>query len=385
MYLLTFQKAKSSTALEVAYMQRDWFELRGKRFELSRADVEDRLKHVAPKTVTKYQVRINGTAYLPKQALAAAIGKPVANFTTMDATRILTKLGFEITGPNDEMLTNKTISEQLFEAYLSASGLTDFQFEPPQDGTSRRPDYCLSVLNADILFELKQFDPDADDFNLSGGWFDPYAPIRSKIEAARKKFKDLEDKCCCLVLHNNGKPLVYLDWQHIYGAMFGNLGIQMPVDTKTGIGNPSQTKQVFSGDGKMFRYLNGQIIASQNQTISSIIVLRRYLVGQKRFEIAIKRKERQLGRELELPEFMAEMERASGTALDLSLSQLQVVVHENPFARAGRELSRALFRGPYDERYGGSEGRIVRLFCGSQLAALEHEESDLERAKGATG
>ena len=133
----------------------------------------------------------------------------------------------------------------------------------------------------------------------------------------------------------------------------------------------------------MFRYLNGQMIAPQNQTISSIIVLRRYMVGQKRFEIAIKRKERQLGRELELPEFMVEMERASGTALDLSLSQLQVIVHENPFARAGRELPRGLFRSPYDERYGGSEGRIVRLFCGSQLAALEQEESDLEPAKGA--
>jgi hypothetical protein len=63
--------------------------------------------------------------------------------------------------------------------------------------------------------------------------------------------------------------------------------------------------------------------------------------------------------------------------MDLSLSQLQVIVHENPFARAGRELPRGLFRSPYDERYGGSEGRIVRLFCGSQLAALEEQEDSL--------
>jgi hypothetical protein len=94
---------------------------------------------------------------------------------------------------------------------------------------------------------------------------------------------------------------VHLDWQHIYGAMFGNLGIRMPVDTKTGIADPSQTKQVFNGDGKMFRYLNGQIIAPQNQTISSIIVLRRYMVGQKRFEIAIKEKSGSLDGNLNCP------------------------------------------------------------------------------------
>src|ERR1700730_12983650 len=109
--------------LEGLYMNRESFELRGKRFELSRSDVEERLKRVEPKAVTKYQVRINGKGYPPKQALAAAIGKPVANFTTMDATRILSKLGFEVGGPNDDAMTNKTISEELFEAYLNASGL----------------------------------------------------------------------------------------------------------------------------------------------------------------------------------------------------------------------------------------------------------------------
>jgi hypothetical protein len=67
-------------------MTRESFELRGKRFELSRSEVEERLKRVEPRAVTKYQVRINGTPYPPKQALAAAIGKPVTNFTTMDAT-----------------------------------------------------------------------------------------------------------------------------------------------------------------------------------------------------------------------------------------------------------------------------------------------------------
>lgn len=94
----------------------------------------------------------------------------------------------------------------------------------------------------------------------------------------------------------------------------------------------------------------------------------------------MKRKENELGRKLELSEFWDETERAKGTALDLSLSQLRVVVLENPFARI--QLPRKLFRGPYDERYAGSEGRIVRVFCGDQLAELEEEAREAELAGG---
>jgi hypothetical protein len=361
-------------------MNRDSFELRGKRFDLSRSDVEERLRHVEPKAVTKYQVRINGKGYPPKQALATAIRRPLAHFTTMDATRILSKLGFEVTGPNDDALTNKTISEQLFEEYLNASGLTDFRFEPPQEDTLKRPDYGLSVLNTEILFELKQFDQTTADFNLVGGAYDPYKPVREKIESARKKFKDLDRFCCCLVLYNNDKPLVELGWQYVYGAMLGNLGFSTPVNTETGMADESQTQRIFGAGGKMYRYLDGQAIAPQNRTISAIIVLCRYMVGTKRFEIATKRKENELGRKLELLEFWDETERARGTALDLSLSQLRVIVLENPFARI--QLPRELFRGPYDERYAGAEGRIVRAFCGNQLAALEEEAREADEAGG---
>ena len=185
---------------------------------------------MVPKAVTNARVRINGEPYPPKQALAAAIGRSVTNFTTMDATRILSKLGFDVFGQDNGEMTNKTISEQLFEAYLNASGLPDFRFETPQDGTSKRPDYSLNAVNTEILFELRQFDQTAADFNFVGGAYDPYRPVREKIEAARKKFKDLERFCCCLVLFNNDRPLVDLGWQFIYGAMLGNLGFSMPVN-----------------------------------------------------------------------------------------------------------------------------------------------------------
>lgn len=66
--------------------------------------------------------------------------------------------------------------------------------------------------------------------------------------------------------------------------------------------------------------------------------------------------------------------------MDLSLSQLRVIVHENPFARI--QFPRELFRGPYDERYAGTDGRIERVFCGSQLEALEEEAREAETMGG---
>jgi hypothetical protein len=356
-------------------MTKETFELRGRRYELSRADVEDKLKRIEPKPVTKYQVLVNGRFYPPKQALAVTIGKSVAGFTTMDASRILSKLGFEVTGLASEVASAKTISERLFEDFLSASGLTQFCFEPQQDGTLKRPDYSLRVLSTEILFEVKQFDATPEDFERTGGAYDPYRVIREKIEAARKKFKDLDRFCCCLVLYNNNKPLVDLHWQFIYAAMFGNLSIRMPVNVQTGIADPEQAEQAFNTGGKMFRYRNGVQIAPQNQTIGSILVLEHYNIGMQRFENAMKRKEESLGRSLELEEFWAEIERARGTSLDVSaLTQPRVVVHENPFAKI--PLPRELFRGPYDERYGGDEGRIRRVFCGEQLAELEKNASE---------
>ena len=54
-----------------------------------------------------------------------------------------------------ELLKNE--SELLFEAYLKASGVSDYVFEKPLPGTSRRPDYAVPWGGREILFELKEF------------------------------------------------------------------------------------------------------------------------------------------------------------------------------------------------------------------------------------
>jgi hypothetical protein len=349
------------------------FELRKQTVHLSAGEVEKALRGIEPGTISKYKVEVGGRFYPPKQALAEAIRRPVGEFTTIDATRILERLGYEILEAAHEPESRMTTSESLFESYLNASGLTDFTFEPAQPNTPKRPDFCVNYRGAQILFEVKQFDQKSSDFDFVGGAYDPYRVVREKIESGRKKFKDLEDHCCVLVLYNNDKPLVELGWQFVYGAMLGNLGFSMPVNVETGVADESKTHRQFQGGGKMYRYSRktGEEIQTQNTTISAIVVLRHYMVGSKRFEIAIKRKEFHMGRKLELEEFWEETQRVRGTALDLSLSQIRVVVHENPFARV--PFPSELFRGPYDERYSGVNGRVERVFCGEQLMLLERD------------
>ena len=263
----------------------------------------------------------------------------------------------------------KNKSEILFEAYLRSQGHTDCAFEPELQGTSKRPDYRLSWSEQDILFEVKEFRAAADDFGSGFGFFDPYPPLREKINAARVKFKSLKQYCCCLVLYNRDKPLVLLDWQHVYGAMLGNLGFSVPIHVpERPAPEDDAINSIFMSGGKMHKEHQGVAVAPQNQTISAILVLGRVPVGNRLFHADLREREVRQGREFALEERLRELEASQGTARDARRQPLRVVVHENPYARV--LVPAELFRGPHDERYGGRDGRIQRLFQGDEIARL---------------
>ena len=263
----------------------------------------------------------------------------------------------------------KNKSEILFEAYLRSQGHTDCAFEPEIEGTSRHPDYRLSWSEQDILFEVKEFRAAADDFGSGFGFFDPYPPLRKKIDAARVKFKSLKQYCCCLVLYNRDKPLVLLDWQHVYGAMLGNLGFSVPIHVpERPAPEDDAINSIFMSGGKMHKEHQGVAVAPQNQTISAILVLGRVPVGNRLFHADLREREVRQGREFALEERLRELEASQGTARDARRQPLRVVVYENPYARV--LLPAELFRGPHDERYGGRDGRIQRLFQGDEIARL---------------
>jgi len=227
-----------------------------------------------------------------------------------------------------------------------------------------------------VLFDVKQFQATEDDFKPGGGSYDPYKPTREKIHAARKKFQGLKKYPCCLVLYNREKPLVDLEWRYIYGAMLGNLSIQMPFDKRRGELIPEKARTVFGSNGKVTRKV-GQHFLLQNQTISTVIVLEQLPIGQQRFNLRMKQFERDEKRRIPLEEFWERIQQAQGTEEDVSVRQLRVVVNENPYCRM--PLTESIFRGPYDERYGADkEGRIIRKFAGEQIQRIEAEEKSLK-------
>ena len=87
----------------------------------------------------------------------------------------------------------------------------------------------------------------------------------------------------------------------------------------------------------------------ENTTLSAIIVVERYPIGEKRFRLFVYEREQELGRGLGVGEYLEAIQQSAGTERDLSLSRVRVRVHENPYARA--PLDHRLFRGPFDERY----------------------------------
>jgi hypothetical protein len=72
------------------------FILKGKVYNRSAQDVEEKMRGVDPEPARKYCVIVNGVKYPPKQILAELLGLNRVEFTTMDAANILRRLGFKL-------------------------------------------------------------------------------------------------------------------------------------------------------------------------------------------------------------------------------------------------------------------------------------------------
>lgn len=72
------------------------FILKGKAYNLTREEVEIKMRGIEPEPARKYIIIMNGKEYPPKQILAETLGLGRVEFTTMDATNILRRLGFRL-------------------------------------------------------------------------------------------------------------------------------------------------------------------------------------------------------------------------------------------------------------------------------------------------
>jgi len=344
------------------------FRLAGRQHNIDANLVKERLRGVEPKPADKYIVEIQGRMYPPKQVLAHVLRLPLTSFTTMDANRLLGRLGLVIGEARKESAVagGSNCSEQLFERYLVEQGLA-FAYEAEREETSKRPDYSIVWKGQEILFEVKEFA--GTPATLEGaGVLDGYAAIRRKIEEARKKFRDLKLYCCNLVLVQVGTGLVFLDPEFVAGAMFGNVTVTTPF---AGSRSParSRSRTTFGRRGKL---------SNANTTISSVVVLEKFPVGQRNLQCARPNTEVSLGsgweaRARACVEALRLGRQMRGTECDPSLVVVRAVVYRNPNARL--PLPDELFQGAFDEQYSfDAQGKFQRVFAGRRLMLLEGKE-----------
>jgi excisionase family DNA binding protein len=268
-------------------------------------------------------------------------------------------------------MKRQNVSELLFEEYVGEHELGPADHEPPFPGTTKRVDYRLVHKGQRLWFEVKEF---ADDPRLFvdgvGGAYDPYVNIRAKIGKAAEKFRDYDGECCSLVLFNERTNLAEIcEPSIVLGAMLGAVAFRTLINLETGT-EVGPTTNTFTDGGRL---VHPYIKTPQNTTISAVIALNRFAVGQKEFRIKVEQKEIAEQRCLSWQEDFELME-ANRAAYDRSV--LRTIVYENPHAK--KPLPRDIFTGPFDQRWGQSGDVIAPVYTGAGLARLREVEHELE-------
>jgi hypothetical protein len=285
----------------------------------------------------------------------------------------------------------ETESERLLQQYFESHELTDYEFEPRLPESRKPPDFCLRYAGRRIILEVKEIDPPEPELTVAdknkplwgkdeatkahltrrglpipGGFSDPDAAIRKKIEEAWQKLRHFPNDICCIVLYDTHAPgpTTLKPWL-VYGAMFGKPSHVTPYDPQQGF-VPGKSHLMFSPAGGEMRWDSGE---SRKTNISAILVVEQFPVGQYRFRATAPKRDARLSTVERAVLGYKARNRARGTERDSSLREVRVIVHENPLAT--KKLPKNIFCGPYDERYGPRHNRIKRISAGREIRKLE--------------
>jgi hypothetical protein len=263
-------------------------------------------------------------------------------------------------------MSARTVSEHAFEEYLSKRRITA-RYEELPEGLTRPVDYSFDFEGVTIRCDVKEWAPRQPLPGL--GTLDPYARIRDKIGEGKRKFKQYKGRGepCLLALCHYGPQLIVLDHFAILGAMRGNIGWAVPLDTKTGIGDTSRLD--FLSGGRMFQHGRDGSVRSLNTTISAIAVVTSIRVRERRVAIQ-ERQQRAAGRQLTIDEFRELYVKDASPE-----EEIRLIVYDN--LDAAVSLPRGFPNGPYDERFGRDGEHLSRIFIGSDIASIEHAENSV--------
>ena len=93
----------------------------GRNVSITKEQVETRMRGIAPDTIQKYSVEVNGVDYPPKQVLSMATGWERTTFTTYEAQRVLNRIGLPSRPtPFEQGASSTELAGQLSDDRLTA-------------------------------------------------------------------------------------------------------------------------------------------------------------------------------------------------------------------------------------------------------------------------
>lgn len=95
----------------------------GRELDLTKDEVVRRMRDVRPELVRKHVIEISGTEFPPKQVLEQVTGWDRRSYTTMEANRVLTRLGLPSRRAADEPGSHEELGKDIpvtFARRLSA-------------------------------------------------------------------------------------------------------------------------------------------------------------------------------------------------------------------------------------------------------------------------
>jgi len=248
----------------------------------------------------------------------------------------------------------KTESEVTFERYLDSQNIG---WTRVLTSTQKQPDYRVDHNSKKCLFEVKEFD---DPAIAPSGGFSPCPPIKAKIRAAAKQFKQHRNDCCTLVLwssnfHRSVQPQVVLS------AAFGEY--------------VRQTTSPLGAEPSSYHYSGrAELRPDCNTTYSAIAILAPYQLNHLWLE-AWRRLDarRRQGEEIKTSDHFELLHQLSpeGRTSYSYQGTIRTILLENPYARIA--FPPDLFAGPFDQRWRMESGWFRLAFIGSELERLKND------------
>lgn len=92
-----------------------WVTVGGRKLDITNEEVVRKMRGVKPEPVREHLVEIAGVEYPPKQVLEAVTGWNRRSYTTLEAVRVLTRVGFDCRRTSDDEPA-PTLSKAAFQA-----------------------------------------------------------------------------------------------------------------------------------------------------------------------------------------------------------------------------------------------------------------------------